>query len=521
MRRLLRQRGMMLGMMVLGLVPIAALSASSPRIYYPQAVESGAGPALKAQITRGRYLVKLSDCLACHTAHGNGPQGEPFAGGFPIKTPFGAIYASNITPDKATGIGSWTFKQFDQAVRYGVSPHGFLFAAMPFNYYDKMSRQQSLDMWEYLRRVPAVNRKNKALGMPAPFSWRWMQFGWRFLFFNPTGPLKPNPERSAEWNRGRFIVEGPGHCGACHTPHNFLGAAEHQHFLQGSSISGMWAPNITSLATWPVSIQTVMQVFSDSRGLGGGELRGPMLDAIDHSLKFMTPADMRAVAVYLRTVSSKRASGPGPVPMKEVDLALGEQTFKTHCAACHSSGAGGAPIVGNAKDWRALSRMPLYILYENTWYGVGIMPAKGGCKDCSSRTITSAIAYMLKHSQPGAEGKGPQAAGSPSASAAGGAGSPGKVVSLTVGERVFKTSCAACHATGVAGAPRYGNHADWAPRLKQGLSPLYKNTLHGIGAMPPKGGCAGCDVDQIKSAVDYLVAGSGGKAMVKSSLKSN
>lgn len=518
MRRLLRQRGMILGIMALGLVPIAALGATSPRIYYPQVAGPGVGPALKAQISRGEYLVKLSDCLACHTDHGNGRQGKLFAGGFPINTPFGAIYSSNITPDKTTGIGNWTFKQFDQAVRYGISPHGFLFAAMPFNYYNYMSQQQVRDIWEYLRRVPAVNQKNKPLGMPAPFSWRWLQFGWRFVFFKPAEhPLGSDPQHSAQWNRGRFIVEGPGHCGACHTPHNFLGAAEPQHFLQGSSISGMWAPNITSLTIKPASIETVMKVFSDARGLGGGRLRGSMLDAIDHSMKFMTPADMRAVAVYLRTVSSERASGPSPVPMKEVDLALGEQTFKTSCAACHSSGAGGAPIVGNAKDWKALSRMPLYILYENTWHGVSIMPAKGGCKDCSSRAITSAIVYMLKHSQPGAGGKGPQAASSPSASAAGGI--PGNVVSLPVGERVFKTSCAACHMTGVAGAPRYGDHADWAPRLKQGLSPLYKNTLHGIGAMPPKGGCADCDVDQIKSAVDYLVAGSGGKAMVERSLK--
>ncbi len=520
MARLFWQRGMVLGMMALSWVPIIALASPSARIHYPRVEAPGAGTTLKAEIAAGEYLVKLSDCLACHTNHGNGRQGKLFAGGFPIKTPFGTIYSPNITPAKATGIGNWTFAQFEQAVRYGISPHGFLFAAMPYNYYNNMSRRQVRDMWEYLRRIPAVEQKNKALDMPPPFRWRWLQFSWRFAFFKPAeDTFKPNPKRSAEWNRGRFIVAGPEHCGACHTPHNLLGGSERRYFLQGSSISGTWAPNITSLAAAPSSIQTIMRVFAQARGLSGGQLRGSMLDAIDHSMKFMTPADMRAVAIYLQSVSSERAPGPRPVVMNEVNLALGEKTFKTRCAACHASGAGGAPVVGNTNDWRALSRMPLFVLYTNVWNGVSIMPAKGGCKDCSSRAITSAIVYMLKHSRPGVGEKGPHTGGSRPGSAPSGAGSSGDVVSLTVGEQVFKKSCAACHTSGAAGAPRYGNHADWTPRLKHGLPHLYKNALYGIGAMPPKGGCGSCNIDQIKSAVDYLVAGSGGKAMVEKSLK--
>ncbi|MGH8271320.1 MAG: c-type cytochrome, partial [Gammaproteobacteria bacterium] len=472
-----------------------------------------ASTTLAREIRQGEYLARLSDCMACHTDHDRSSiKGKPFAGGLPMQTPFGIIYSRNITPDKETGIGAWTFQQFDDAVRYGKSPQGYLFAAMPYPNYNIMSTAQVHAIWEYLKRVPAVHEQNKPIDMPPPFKWRWLQFGWRFLFYKPgEGPLKPDPNHSAEWNRGRFIVMGPEHCGACHTPHNMLGGVEKRHLLQGSDISGMWAPNISALATAPHSAATIVRVFREAKGLGGGALQGPMLDAISNSMHFMTPADMRAVATYIQSASGEVASGPRPVSPSKVDLALGAKTYQADCASCHDAGIAGAPRIGVAGDWNALAKAPLYILYENVWHGLSIMPPKGGCSDCTSREITSAIAYILKRSRPGVAAPQPSAAG-------GGTGIPTDVVSLAVGKQIYRAHCAACHAGGLAGAPRYGDEKLWATRLKLGLDLLHRHALDGIGAMPPKGGCVNCSEDQIISAVDYLVAGSGGKQMVEQAL---
>lgn len=493
-----------------GMHTAAADSFASEAVQYPPVDLTGASPAQVKEIRRGEYLTKLSDCMACHTDHGNGKTGKPFAGGLPIKTPFGTIYSRNITPDKQTGIGNWTFRQFDEAVRYGKAPIGYLFAAMPYNYYNIMSKAQVHAIWEYLRHVPAVHNPNKPLDMSPPFSWRWVQFGWRFMFYKPTaGPLKNDPNRSKAWNRGRFIVHGPEHCGACHTPHNMLGGAEKRYFLGGSDISGSWAPNITGLATGPLSVQTITSVFGKAKGLSGGQLRGSMLDAIANSMHYMKPADMRAVAVYLQSVQSEVPSGPRPVPMADVDLARGKQTYRADCAACHASGVGGAPRVGVASDWAALGKAPLFVLFENVWHGVSIMPPKGGCNGCSRKDLTSAVVYMLDQSKKGK-------AKAPPASTAGASGSiAANMVSLSVGKKVYHAHCSSCHASGLAGAPRYGDVKQWASRLKLGLDKLHHNALDGIGAMPPKGGCTSCSKDQIVSAVDYIVAGSGGKAMVQ------
>jgi len=501
----------------------AGASAATPAnmakwaVAYPPVPVSGLAPAKAAEVRKGEYLVKLSDCMACHTEHGEGKTGKPFAGGLPMKTPFGTIYSPNITPDKATGIGGWTFKQFDQAVRYGKSPRGYLFAAMPYNYYNVMSRKQVRAMWAYLQRVPAVHRKDKAVDMPPPFSWRWLQFGWRFAFFKPSqDTFHYDPDHSAEWNRGRFIVQGPEHCGDCHTPHNVLGGPARRYFLQGSAISGMWAPNVSALAAGPHSVKTITRVFREAKGLGGGTLKGPMLDAIANSMRYMKPSDMRAVAVYIKSVESQAHPSAEPVAMSDVDVSLGRKTYKADCAACHSTGVGGAPKVGDAGDWAALEKAPLFVLYENVWNGVSLMQPKGGCKDCSPRAITSAVVYMLHQSRPGAAGSAPSAA---QMQGGGSGGIPKNTVSLAVGKQVYSAHCSACHAQGVAGAPRYGDKSQWASRLKLGLDKLHHNALNGIGAMPPKGGCTSCTRDQIFSAVDYIVSGSGGKAMVQKSLK--
>jgi cytochrome c5 len=490
------------------------------KIAFPKVNTSGLSSDLAKEVKRGAYLAKLADCMACHTDHDRSSiGGKPFAGGLALVTPFGKVYSRNITPDRETGIGDWTFAEFDAAVRYGRSPNGYLFAAMPYNYYNSMSKQQVRDIWEYLKRVPAVHRKNKPLGLPPPFSWRWLQFGWRFLFFKPIkdtwhyNPHHPyDPNRSEEWNRGHFIVTGPAHCGDCHTAHSLLGSPKYAHALSGTGFSGMWAPNIGSAVSGVHSIQTITRVFKKDRGLAGGKLRGPMLDAVSNSFKYMTPADMRAVAVYIQSVNGAPAAGPLPASPADINLARGHETYQADCASCHDAGIGGAPKVGNAKDWKALSKEPLLVLFQNVWHGVSIMPPKGGCKECSGADISSAIAYMLKQSRPGAR---PTEAEGSGVAASKNAGLAKHTVSMAIGKKIYQAHCAACHASGLEGAPRYGNKSEWAPRLKLGLPRLHLNALDGIGQMPPKGGCTNCSRDQIISAVNYIVAGSGGKTLVQ------
>src|ERR1700744_3599794 len=172
------------------------------------------------QIARGRYLAILSDCASCHTVDGSN---QPMAGGRPIETPFGSIVAPNITPDLETGIGSWSDDQFDAAVRKGIGRNGErLYPAMPYNAYTKMSRKDVLAIRASLSTVTAVYNPVVANTLPFPFNIRMSMRVWDGLYFTE-GEYVPDPHRSAEWNRGAFLVDGPAHCGACHTPKSLLG----------------------------------------------------------------------------------------------------------------------------------------------------------------------------------------------------------------------------------------------------------------------------------------------------------
>ena len=170
------------------------------------------------QIERGRYLAIAADCVACHTVL---DVGKPFAGGRSIETPFGNIVAPNITPDRDTGIGAWTDEQFNNAVRRGIRPNGErLYPAMPFTAYTKMSREDVLAIRAYLKTVAPVQNQVVTNTLPFPFNIRAAMRVWNALYFTE-GEFKPDPQKSAEWNRGAFLVQGPGHCAACHTPKSF------------------------------------------------------------------------------------------------------------------------------------------------------------------------------------------------------------------------------------------------------------------------------------------------------------
>src|SRR5271165_3938756 len=195
-----------------------------------------------AQIERGRYLTVLSDCASCHTAPGSN---APFAGGRAIETPFGNIVAPNITPDPETGIGSWSNDAFDAAVRDGIRPTGsHLYPAMPYNAYRKMSRGDILAIRAYLNTVTPVRNAVVANTLPFPFNIRAAMLVWNALYFTK-GEYQADPHKSGEWNRGAFLVQGPGHCGACHTAKTLLGGDKADQYLKGAYLQGWSAPDIT------------------------------------------------------------------------------------------------------------------------------------------------------------------------------------------------------------------------------------------------------------------------------------
>ena len=213
----------------------------------------GAGPQDFSSIEHGRYLANAADCGSCHTAPGSD---HPFSGGRPIETPFGTLVAPNITPDRETGIGDWTDDQFDAAVRHGRARNGArLYPAMPFPYYTRMSRKDVADIRAYLATVEPVHNAVRVNRLPFPVNIRSAMTVWDQLYFKP-GEYHPDTSKSAEWNRGAYLVQGPGHCGACHTPKTWLGGDKTSEALRGYTLQGWTAPDITSgqgaLGNWSV-----------------------------------------------------------------------------------------------------------------------------------------------------------------------------------------------------------------------------------------------------------------------------
>jgi len=293
-------------------------------------------------IQHGRYMATAADCTACHTA----PGGKPFAGGGALETPFGTLLAPNITPDLQTGIGGWTDDEFVSAVKNGIGGHGIhLYPAMPYTYYTKMSRADVLAIRAYLATIDPVQNKVIANQLPFPFNQRETMIGWNVLYFNP-GNLKPDPGKSAEWNRGAYLVEGAEHCGLCHTPKNAMGGDDNDRAMQGSVLQNWYAPNITNNARVGVgdwSIDDIVLYLKTGRNRFG-MASGPMADAITHSLSHVSDADIRAIAVYLKGLPAGGGTLPQPLPAEDPNIQQGGVIYYNQCAACH--GGQGQGIVG-------------------------------------------------------------------------------------------------------------------------------------------------------------------------------
>jgi len=294
---------------------------------------ASADPQSFEAIQRGRYLVNAADCGSCHTVPGSA---HPFAGGRSIETPFGVLAAPNITPDRETGIGAWTDDEFDAAVRQGRSRDGSrLYPAMPYPYYSRMSRRDVDDMRAYLNTVEPVSNAVDVNRLPFPLNVRAVMTVWDALYFK-RGEFQPDNAKSKEWNRGAYLVQGPAHCGACHTPKTLLGGDRVSEALRGYVLQGWTAPDITSgqgpLAGWSVDdiatfLQTGHNRFAAASGIMG--------EVITLSTSKMTDEDARAIAVYLKDVmgTAPTASAPADANVTTAGAAI----YQDLCSACHAA----------------------------------------------------------------------------------------------------------------------------------------------------------------------------------------
>jgi mono/diheme cytochrome c family protein len=320
---------------MLGAVSFAHAGASDPQEF--------------AQIEKGRYLAVLSDCGSCHTVPGSD---QPFAGGRAIETPFGNIVAPNITPDPETGIGTWSDDEFDAALRQGIGRKGSpLYPAMPYNAYTKLSRDDVLAIKAYLGSVTPVRNAVVANTLPFPFNIRAAMHAWDALYFTQ-GEYKPDPQQSPEWNRGAFLVTGPAHCGACHTPKSFLGGDKTGQFLKGSYLQGWSAPDLTSnarlgLGNWSAD-DVVAYLKTGHNRISAAT--GPMAEAVTLSTSQMTDPDIKAIATYLKSLPGG-ADDLKPIRADDPVMASGGAIYRDQCSACHGlDGHGVAKLFPSLAD---------------------------------------------------------------------------------------------------------------------------------------------------------------------------
>ena len=297
-------------------------------------------------LQRGQYLVRAGNCMACHTTRG----GAPLAGGRPIETPFGNVYSSNLTPDADTGLGRWSAQDFWNALHHGRARGGRLLApAFPYEHTSVITREDSDAMFAWLQAQPPVRQATPVHTLRWPLGTQAALAVWRTLFFAPQ-PFMPDPAQSAQYNRGAYLVQGLGHCAACHSPRNTLGASGGVADLSGGlmPVVNWYAPNLhsdreTGLATAPLAeIVRLLQTGQNAQA----SVSGPMAEVVQHSLQHLSTADLQAMALYLQanarpTPAASTSSTPKPVGASVA--ARGLKVYERHCATCHGERGEGTP----------------------------------------------------------------------------------------------------------------------------------------------------------------------------------
>ena len=300
----------------------------------------------QAREARGAYLAQAGNCMGCHTAQG----GQPYAGGHHLATSIGTFVTPNITPDPETGLGQWSENDFWQALHDGRGRDGSpLYPAFPYTDYTNVTREDSDAIFAYLQSLPPVSQRNPSSRISFPFNLRPLLYAWRALYFTQ-GVYRADAGKSDEWNRGAYLVQGLGHCNACHTSRNPLGASQGSVLGGGQIMGSNWyAPSLTSFqeastSDWPV--EDIIQLLTT--GLSSlAAATGPMADVVSQSLQHLTRDDARAMAVYLKSLpgSAPHSRGIAPELTDEVDgqLQRGGEIYDKYCQDCHGNLGQGAP----------------------------------------------------------------------------------------------------------------------------------------------------------------------------------
>ena len=345
-RRILSQRAvrLLLATALLVAVSVALVFALASRGDAPPPSTAPTDiPASPDQIRRGEYLARAGDCIACHTTAG----GRPFAGGVALPTPFGTLYSSNLTPDTETGLGRWTAPEFWRAMHNGVGRDGrMLYPAFPYPNYTRVTREDSDALFAYLQALPAARQPNRPHEVRFPYNTQVALAAWRALYFTP-GSVTPDSRQSAEWNRGAYLVEGLGHCSACHSPRNALGATSAANALEGGRIPlhGWYAPSLhaaqeAGLGAW--SVPDIVQLLRVGVA-PAASVSGPMAEVVTQSLQHLSDTDLQAMAVYLKALPQTEAA-PDARPVADAAvLARGSSLYSAQCAQCHGDNGRGRP----------------------------------------------------------------------------------------------------------------------------------------------------------------------------------
>lgn len=338
-----------------------------------------AGAPDRTLVERGEYLTRAGNCLSCHTTRG----GQNYAGGLGIATPFGTVYTSNLTPDKQAGIGSWTPAHFWRALHNGRSKDGRLLSpAFPYTSYTQVTRADSDAMFAYLRSLPAASQPNQPHTLRFPFNSQAALAVWRALYFKP-GAYQPDSRQTAEWNQGAYLVNGLGHCAACHSPRDALGGTRQSLNMAGGLIpmQNWYAPSLASaheagLGDW--STADIVSLLKTGMA-AGASVSGPMSEVVLGSTQHLNSSDLNAMANYLKAFPGASLPPQAPAPVKAAESTpAAAKLYEQHCAQCHGAqGQGVAKAYPALADNRAITMASTENLVQIVLNG-GFPPATSG-----------------------------------------------------------------------------------------------------------------------------------------------
>jgi len=406
---------LLIGAVVFGCLGLASFGLLAWEPAIAPIVPPAAGTFAPELVAKGEALAGGGYCAACHTAKG----GPTFAGGYAMATPFGVIYSTNITPDPETGIGDWSEAAFARAMREGVSRDGsHLLPVFPFDHFTKLSDDDVRALYAYFMTRAPVHAPARPNGIPFPFNIRYLQAGWKLLFFRP-GRFESDPKKSAEWNRGAYLAQGLSHCGACHTPRNLLGAEKPGDVYGGAVIDNWVAPALTAAnpAPAPWTREELYDYLRTGTSVLRGTAVGPMFPVV-HGLAALPDSDVRSIATYFADVD--KAADRLPFLSAAVSHAMSYASTRTGkqfnpddnadsrlytaaCASCHYN-AGSMPLIArpdlalnsavHLSDPSTLIQVILHGISADEGMPGVVMPAFGGA--LSDADVARIAAYLRR-----------------------------------------------------------------------------------------------------------------------------